>query len=75
MPDIQNMIGKEVEVLANGTTYRGVLVEVSDAEVHLKSMMQWMSLPVSSVSAIRLAGQGQREQEREGTFSDGAGSL
>ena len=56
MPDIQSMIGKEVEVIANGVTYRGVLIEVSDTEVHLKSTMQWMSLPASGVSSVRLAG-------------------
>ncbi len=70
MPDIQSMIGKEVEVMANGTTYRGVLIEVSDTEVHLKSTMQWMSLPASGVSSIKLAGVAVRELEREGLFTD-----
>lgn len=56
MPDIQSMIGKEVEVIANGMKYEGVLIEVSDVEVHLKSIMQWISLPASSVSAVRLKG-------------------
>jgi len=55
MPDIQSMIGKEVEVIANGMKYTGVLIEVSDVEVHLKGSMQWMSLPASSVSEIRLS--------------------
>lgn len=55
MADIQSMIGKEVEVIANGMTYRGVLVEVSDVDVHLKSTMQWMSLPASSVTSVKLA--------------------
>lgn len=54
MSDIQSMIGKEVEVMANGTRYTGVLIEVSDSEVHLKGPMQWMSLPASSVSQIKL---------------------
>jgi hypothetical protein len=71
MPDIQSMIGKEVEVIANGTSYRGVLIEVSDTEVHLKSTMQWMSLPASGVSSIKLAGVVVREWEREGLFSNG----
>ncbi len=73
MPDIQSMIGKEVEVIANGTSYRGVLVEISDAEVHLKTTMQWISLPVSDVSSVKLAGQAQREPDREGFFPDGSG--
>lgn len=54
MPDIQSMIGKEVEVIANGIKYSGVLIEVSDTEVHLKGSMQWISLPASSVSQIKL---------------------
>ncbi len=72
MPDIQAMIGKEVEVLANGMTYRGVLIEVSETEVHLKSTMQWMSLPTSGISSIKLAGVVAREWERDGLFSDGS---
>lgn len=51
-----DLIGKEVEVIANGMKYRGTLIEVSDAEVHLKTMMQWLALPATSVSQIKLAG-------------------
>lgn len=54
MPDIQAMIGKKVEVSANGIIYSGELIEVSDVEVYLKGSMQWLSLPASSVSEIRL---------------------
>jgi len=57
MPDIQSLIGKEVEVIANGMKYAGVLIEVSDVEVHLKSAYQWLTFPVSSVSEIKLKGQ------------------
>jgi hypothetical protein len=64
MPDIQSMIGKEVEVIANGTKYAGVLVEVSDIEVHLKGSFQWIALPVSSVSEIKLKGSETRDLER-----------
>ncbi len=66
MPDIQQMIGKEVEAIANGITYRGVLVEVSDTEVYIRNTMQWMALPVSTVSVVRLAGQARQEPERDG---------
>jgi hypothetical protein len=54
MPDVQEMIGKEVEVTANGMHYRGVLVEVSDVEVHIKSQLQYVSLPASSVTEVQL---------------------
>jgi hypothetical protein len=58
MPGIQEMIGKKVDVFANGIIYSGELIEVSDAEVYLKGSMQWLSLPASSVSEIRLAESG-----------------
>ncbi len=66
MPDIQAMIGKEVEVIANGTAYRGELVEITDNEVNLKTLMQWISLPVSTVNTIRIVGQRQQELAKEG---------
>ena len=56
MPELYTMIGKEVVVIANGVEYRGVLIEVTDTEVHLKGTLQWIALPASSVSQIRLAG-------------------
>ena len=67
MPDIQSMVGKEVEVTANGTRYTGVLIEVSDVEVHLKGSMQWIALPVSTVSEIKLKGGAAPRLDR---FSD-----
>jgi hypothetical protein len=57
MAELYTMIGKEVEVIANGTVYKGVLIEVSETEVHLKGQLQWIALPASSVSQVKLAGQ------------------
>jgi hypothetical protein len=37
--------------------YKGVLIEVSESEVHLKGQLQWIALPASSVSQIKPAGQ------------------
>ena len=65
MPDIQSMTGKEVEVIANGMNYTGVLIEVSDTEVHLKGPFQWISLPVSSVSEIRLKETARRGPDQQ----------
>ncbi len=45
--------GKEVEVVASGITYRGVLIEVSEETVHLKTEMQWVAVPIAAVSEIR----------------------
>ena len=68
MPDIQSMIGKEVEVIANGIRYAGVLIEVSDAEVHLKGSYQWIALPTASVTEIQPKETGKRmfEESEEG---------
>jgi hypothetical protein len=55
MAEITELIGKEVEVSANGVSYRGVLVEVSDSEVHLKGTLGYISLPTSSVGGVWLA--------------------
>ncbi len=48
------MVGKKVEVIANGLSYTGVLIEVSDTEVHLRGSMQWIALPAASVSSVKL---------------------
>ena len=55
MPDITEMIGKDVEVIANGMSYTGVLIEVSETEVHLKGMLGYVSLPTSAVTEVRPA--------------------
>jgi len=75
MADIQSMIGKEVEVIANGMKYTGVLIEVSDVEVHLKGSFQWIALPVSSVSEIMLKGSETRSLERYSDWGTGEGSM
>jgi hypothetical protein len=74
MPDIQSMIGKEVDVIANGTKYTGTLIEVSDVEVHLKMSMQWIALPASSVSEVKLKDSKTRELERFPDWGTGEGS-
>ena len=65
MQNIQDLIGKEVEVMANGMKYAGILIEVSDTEVHIRTPLQWVALPAESVSAIKLRGAVEREPERE----------
>ncbi len=74
MPDIQSMLGKEVDVIANGMHYTGVLIEVSDVEVHLKTSMQYIALPASSVSDVKLKGSETRELERFADWGTGDGS-
>jgi len=56
MQNIQGLVGKEVEVIANGMNYTGILIEVSDTEVHIRTPLQWVALPAESVSAISSGG-------------------
>ena len=66
MEDIRKLIGKEVEATANGIHYYGVLIEVSEDEVYLKTPLQWVVLPASDVSFIKLKGAVDMEPERIG---------
>jgi len=49
---IEELIGKEVEVIALDIVYRGILVEVNDKEVHLKSESGWIVIPVDKIVDI-----------------------
>ncbi len=57
--DLMGLIGKEVEVTAQGVLYRGTLVEVSETEVFLKGELGWIQLQVELVSSIRPAAPGR----------------
>lgn len=52
---MQELTGKEVEVLAEGIIYRGVLVEIGETEVYLRSESGWIVLPIEKVGEIRAA--------------------
>jgi hypothetical protein len=47
------LIGKEVEVTAQGVLYRGTLIEVSETDVFLKGELGWVQLQVDGVTDIR----------------------
>ena len=53
---MHELIGKEVEVVALDIIYRGVLVEISESEVYLRSETGWITIPVSNITEIREAG-------------------
>ena len=57
MADISEMIGKEVEVIAGGMSYRGTLIEVTESDVTLRSLLQWITLPSASVGQVKLVEQ------------------
>ena len=51
---IQSMIGKRVRVMANDITYTGLLIEVSETSVELQCDVQWVTIPVDSISSIEV---------------------
>lgn len=59
--NLAGMIGREVEVEAEGIFYRGRLIEVTDSEVFIQGPLGWIQLPVQTVKAIRLNGPGAHE--------------
>ena len=50
---MENLIGREVEVIANFITYTGKLVEISETEVHLETEGGWIVIPVEQVVSVR----------------------
>jgi hypothetical protein len=48
-----DLIGKYVEVIANGITYTGKLVEIGEDEVFIEADLGWIVIPVESVAVIK----------------------
>jgi hypothetical protein len=53
---VQDLRGREVEVITADITYRGILVEVDEHEVYLRSESGWITISVNNVAEIREAG-------------------
>ena len=49
------LIGKRVNISAGGVVYTGILMEISDSEVHLQTDMQWITLEMDNIASIELA--------------------
>ncbi|MCL5023102.1 MAG: hypothetical protein M1497_07025 [Nitrospirae bacterium] len=48
-----DLLGKYVEVVANGIVYRGKLVEIGEEEVYLEAESGWVAIPVERVITIK----------------------
>ena len=55
MHEMHEMIGKIVEVTADGIMYRGQLIEIGEKEVHLKAETGWLVLNAERITQIVLA--------------------
>ena len=49
---IEELKGKEVIVVAQGTEYRGILVEVGVDDITISTPTRWVSIPQSKISKI-----------------------
>ena len=45
-------LGKDVEVLALETTYKGKLIEIGETEVYLQAESGWIVIPVEKIISI-----------------------
>jgi len=52
---LENLMGQKVEVLYEGIVYRGILVGTSDDEIHLQTLMEWVSLPLDQIVSVKKA--------------------
>ncbi|MEE8330103.1 MAG: hypothetical protein V3R54_09260 [Thermodesulfovibrionia bacterium] len=50
---MQELLGREVEVNTNETIYRGILIEVTENEIQLKSEYGWISIPTEKIADVR----------------------
>ena len=50
---MQELIDKEVEVTTVETIYRGVLIEISETEVNIRSETGWLVIPLDRVVDIK----------------------
>ncbi|UCD34074.1 MAG: hypothetical protein JSU90_07165 [Nitrospiraceae bacterium] len=49
---MENLTGKKVEVRTAETVYRGVLIEMGEREVHLRSDTGWIVIPLEKIVDI-----------------------
>jgi hypothetical protein len=49
---MHDLVGKDVEVLALETTYKGKLIEIGETEVYLQAESGWISIPVEKIISI-----------------------
>lgn len=52
---MHELTGKEVEVITADMTYRGILVEIGEQDIHLQTENGWIVVPLEKVMDIRLS--------------------
>ena len=54
--EVSYLVGKDVEVVANGIVYRGKLIEIGMEEVYLRGELGWITLMTADIDEIREKG-------------------
>jgi hypothetical protein len=52
----QQLMGRPVEMIANGILYKGTFVEMTDEDVKLRGPTGWIIIPTAKVSSVKEAG-------------------
>jgi|YelNatPaOPRAMG01_1025707.scaffolds.fasta_scaffold05827_10 ferredoxin-fold anticodon binding domain-containing protein len=52
MKQLRELIGKQVEVIANGIVYKGILKDISEQSISILSTSGWLEIAMSSISKI-----------------------
>lgn len=49
---LHTLIGSQVVVAADGITYKGLLVEITEDEVQLQGESQWITIQIDDINSI-----------------------
>lgn len=52
---MHDLTGKDVQVITADMTYRGILVEIGEQDIHLQTENGWIVVPLEKVMDIRLS--------------------
>ena len=48
---------KNIEVIADGIIYKGVLIGADETDIYMKGRLRWLILPIETITSLRLEGQ------------------
>ena len=60
---------KNIEVMAAGILYRGVLIGADDVDIYIKGRLRWLILPIETITSLRLEGQKESFNPRKSVDS------
>lgn len=52
MKQLRDLIGKQVEVIANGIVYKGILKDISEHSISILSTSGWLEIAMEAINRI-----------------------